>query len=217
MPQPNVHMLSTTFQGAIGSTDVWECVLWWQGGEDSDNQLTLAQNMADDADGRFRTLWDNGIGALNAADTGYIQCTARSYNAGSSAAAAEAITGGAVKAGTGSGSGAQSQACCVSLLTNHAGRSGRGRIYLPATAGLHGIDPNHAFSTSEVDNLADAFEAFVTGMQTVVNITPAPFLSVRSLALGQALPVAHIRVDNRPDRQEHRERHLIEYRATRTA
>lgn len=215
MPQPPVHLLSTTFRGTIGSTDTWETVLWWLGGADSDQQQTLAQNMADDADARFRTLWDDGLGVLNASDTTYDSCVARSYHSSQTAASAEAVTGSSSKVGSGAGFGPQSQCCVVSLATDVASRSGRGRSYMPATAALHGIDPNHAFSQAEVDALADAFDGFLTSMAGVSNISPAPALVVRSLTTGQANLVTSIRVDNRPDGQEHREKHLAIYRATR--
>lgn len=214
--QPNVELVSTTFNGTITGTDVWNVVLWWAVGNENDDQANLALNMANAANDRFRTLWTDGIQAMNTSDTTYVSVTARAYKPGQTAASGEAKIGGTLMAGSGDPSGPASQACVVSLRTNQAGKSGRGRVYLPATAALSALDDVHAFDQARVDALITSFAAFIVSMNGAAVGVPLPNLVVRSLRQGQAYTVNGIHVDARPDSQEHRERQRLFYSQVRT-
>lgn len=214
--QPDVELVSTTFEGTIAGTDVWNTVMWWTAGNTSDDQANLALNMANAVNDRFRTLWTDGLQVLNTSDTTYVAVTARTYRPGQTSASGQARIGGTLMAGSGDPSGPQSQCCVVSLGTDTAGKSGRGRLYFPATAALSALDDVHAFDTARVDSLITAFNAFVASMNAAAVATPLPNLVVRSLRQGQAHVVTRMKVDARPDSQEHRERQRIFYSAART-
>lgn len=111
-------------------------------------------------------------------------------------------------AGTGADiSAAASQAMVMSLLTDASGRSGRGRMYLPATAGL-GVGANsYKFTDAAALAMMDATKVFIASLYTEAGQPwGVNWPSVQSLKTGSLHAITRVRVDCRPDRQENRER-----------
>lgn len=153
---------------------------------------------------------------FSATSTNIAQLDVGIYHASSNAAFAlgsHTVSGGAATATTTS---AASQAIVLTLLTAQVGKVGRGRMYLPATAGLT-LSPAYAFNPTLVTALVAAMANFFGDCSAAFDAQgmglPVPSVSSGgsslSGGLGPALyPVTAIRADNRPDRQEHREKGL---------
>jgi hypothetical protein len=124
----------------------------------------------------------------------------------------------ASKAGTNGGYGPASQCVVCSLRTGLTGRSGRGRVYLPASGALPGGASKYGYSSSAVTGLATQFAQHLHDVDAITS--PAYFTGyvpvVASLHLAAANAVASVKVDTRPDSQEHRERHQTYATATGT-
>lgn len=100
--------------------------------------------------------------------------------------------------GTGSSSGLPLQTCAVlTLRTGFAGRSFRGRMYLPALGTT--LATGHLLNTGQVTACCNAFADLFTLLNTTAGI-----VSVVSQTLGVKTPVTEVTVDNRPDIQRRR-------------
>jgi len=199
--------MSVSLSGAIGGGANWVCTLWFgTNSADESNAALAAGALA--ATRTHLDGWDNAWAAFNTSDTTLTGITVRVYDGGSDAAAAVAEGAPATAiAGTNGAQAAASQCVVTSLRTDNSTRSGRGRLYWPATGGLDGDD--HNFLPARCASFADATVALYEGI--MADADPGSDFTigaVRSLKLGQMIPITRVVVDERPDRQEHRERHL---------
>lgn len=98
---------------------------------------------------------------------------------------------------------------CSPVLTIRSatsGRSGRGRIYLPALASSQSFGGSGVIPTATRDALVAGFVAFTGAMKAVgVPLT----LSVYSRKLGGTLPVTTVEMDNVHDTQRSRRRSIV--------
>lgn len=199
--------VSLTFGGTVAGGVPWDCMLWF-GFQDAGVNLSQAKDgILASAFSHLGPLW-GAIAPFNSADTALTSLTTRAYVAGNTSTRNVGFRSvGDTFIGTGGGSGALSQAVVASLYTNLAGRSGRGRLYWPATAALPG---GHMFSDAQCQSLANALAAFMVavGDDTSQPLDGSPVGVVRSLTLGTTNQIVSVVVNTRPDRQEHRERHL---------
>jgi len=99
----------------------------------------------------------------------------------------------------------------VSLYTALHSRSGRGRMYWPATAYMQGAADEHGFAGDQITGFANGMAAFCAFVNNPVPSPPFGQMTavVQSQKLGLVTPVTTIKIDGRPDRQEHRERGLL--------
>lgn len=206
------------FSGTIGVAP-WATTLalFSLGSSDPDNydENVYAQGMAD----QFRTFWNAGLANLNCTDTAFTKATVRWYQANSTAAYLQASAGPAgATVGNQTVSGPASQACCVTIYTAHPGKTGRGRMYLPATAALGSSPDLHRFKAADLSALSDAVQAFFIGVNGISPDSSHIFApAVASVKDGAVRIWSRQSVDARPDSQEHRERHLSFTRITKNA
>lgn len=99
--------------------------------------------------------------------------------------------------------------CCVSTRTATAGRSGRGRMYLPWTGG--GVAPDFQFSTAAVPNLLAVLKTWINDLASDFSsltgwTTGTPV--VVSQKLGTADTILSLTADTIPDTQHGRNRRV---------
>jgi hypothetical protein len=149
--------------------------------------------------------WMNGgthvIASVVASDTFLSRLTAYKYDSGAATASAQghfeyspAMNGAAAHVLP------LSSAMCVTLRTDHAGRSYRGRVYLPANGA---VLTNHLYATADVDAVAVA----TTDLLDNINGSTLAGGGVAVIVAGAANPpgiVTGFSIDNRPDTQRRR-------------
>lgn len=170
---------------------------WWMNpvaiASDADAQA-LADSAAAAVQGQMSAL-----AAVLSADCAYDKVTVYCYPQGGTKSvyiAESPLTSGT---GTGVGLNALQIAMVVTLRTGLAGRSRRGRMYLPAQGILPTV--NHVWSTTQVSNVVNAVAAVFTQMNVT---TDAPRVCVVSQTLGQAFVVTDVDADQRADVQRRR-------------
>lgn len=104
-----------------------------------------------------------------------------------------------------SGGGPLLQSMCVSLLSATAGRSARGRMYLPCTAL---ISSSGYFASAVVDANVNATAALMTAINAQ-DWTAYSAVSHKCCVVSQKVPAEYdivtVRADNKPDTQHRRE------------
>lgn len=203
-----VHFV-VEFHGTIAGTSPWAATLATTPSVVDEGNLNLP-GYASAMDAAFANVWSPTLAGLNATDTLYIGCTVRYYRANQTAASGMSIfQHAAALAGSSAGTGAASQALVVSLVTSTPGRTGRGRMYLPATGTLGTGADAHKFPAASLTTLATKLQTFFQAIPTMPfdgsHISDA---GVRSVKDGAVRVADTFRIDARPDTQEHRERHL---------
>lgn len=199
------------FTGSIAGGGRWATGLWCTTDTFPSDPQAGCQSAATGAAAAFSALWQNGVGAFNATDTNFLAASCRLYAAGATAstAVAQAATP-AADAGTGFGSSAASTSCVVTLQSPQAGRSGRGRMYMPATAATGLNAELHQFLAANMTALMPALVTFFIAIEAL-SLDDSHVLTpvVRSPKMNTVHPFKRFSVDTRPDRQEHRERGIV--------
>ena len=133
------------------------------------------------------------------------------YPGGSAAVLVSGTKTAIASSGVSSTASAASQCIVITSLSATAGRSGKGRTFLPHTSSINGGGQPFEISTANATSVVNAFADWLSA----INAAPA-FLgcgklqaAVLSLTLGQMNLTRSLRVDTRPDRQEHREKRLV--------
>lgn len=207
MHYPTQATVSVTIGGKVAGISPWDCTLWFAGSDATLDVAACVANMAI----AFPAAIDpfgNVFSQLNDASTSLQGATIRGYAPGGSAALVQATAvPGSPITGAASPGGPASQCCCATLDTQYPGRSGRGRLYWPATTLLQG---DHQFLLIQAQDLATVTRNLYTSLaNSTATIPTGPVVGVvRSLTLGQTHPLVAISCNTEPDRQEHRERHL---------
>jgi len=130
------------------------------------------------------------------------------YASGSAAVSQTGIATTVPIVGTGAAGGPATQALALSLYSATPSRSGRGRIYLPATATLTNAAGAQSFAGPLITTLATSAGVDFSS----VNGTPGPDgagtvrLGVFSNKESVIRPIVQVLADTRPDRIEHREK-----------
>lgn len=199
--------ISVTVTGKISGVSPWDCTLWFATDDlGADLVASTAAFVAafPEAIQNFGNIWvqlnDPGVTCTGA--------TIRAYAAGSAAAAVQqSVNAAPVLTGTNPPGGPASQACCCTLYSQHPGKSGRGRLYWPATAALSGT---YQFPQVTSENLATATKNLYASVRGGgLNGAQSPWVGVvRSLSLGTTNAIIGFGTNTQADRQEHRERHL---------
>ena len=199
-----------TFLGSIGGAP-FNCAFWFT----SDGTGTHASaDLATDANAvitgfgfpNIRTSWAN----FNHVATQIQQLRLDYYAASSAAVLASGVKTGIALSGTVSSASAASQSIVCTSISGLAGRSGKGRTYWPATGGISSATPPYEFTSANTllfsGNVADWLSAINAAAAFVGSGKLRA--SVQSLRLGVMTPTLSVKVDGRPDRQEHRESKL---------
>lgn len=133
------------------------------------------------------------------ADTAYTEVTAYCYPTGGPAAKYIGTAPVAGVVGNSTFGPLPLQVCAVvSLRTGFAGRSYRGRMYLPATG--QPLEADHQMSNTDCQSLAQGYVSFLHD----VDFNNAGKPVVVSTKLGTATPIASVVVDSRLDIQRRR-------------
>jgi hypothetical protein len=101
---------------------------------------------------------------------------------------------------------------CVTLLTERPGRSGKGRMYLPAPVSI--LDNNGQIGTADRDALLGTTAALLTAINAITSANAAPVAVAASD--GHHWPVTAIRVGRVLDTQRRRRSALPEAYASAT-
>lgn len=196
-----------TVGGKIAGVSPWDCTLWFG----ADDPLLDVQACVAGMAVAFPAAIDpfgNEFAQLNDTETTLQQATIRGYAPGSSAALAQitAVPGSPIVGASAPG-GPASQCLVTTLNTAYPGRSGRGRLYWPATSLLQA---DHQFLLVQAQNLAQVTRNLYNALSAASGqLAGGPVVGVvRSLTMGVTHPLVAIACNTQPDRQEHRERNL---------
>lgn len=217
MPAPAVARVRAQFDFSIygqpASTSIW-CSATGAGLPTSADMIALADAIGGDWISVVAGDW----APLNDASTFFEQVTCFYYAASSMAASQSGQGSNLHRAGSGVRTSAASQSIVMSLYTALISKSGRGRMYFPATAsvagGIAGVGFPAAGTHSMVTDFATHLGNYPGFAATggLVSLEPV----VQSIRLGQVHPVTLVLGDTRQDRQEIREKHQVyqRYQAT---
>lgn len=192
--------------GQVSPQDVWSISLWFTIGELAGTPTQAQANtIATAMLSSFHTNFWAAAGVTSSISplTSLSSCTAYFYDGTSSAAGTQGTAVQTVQPGSGSTSPAY-VALAASLITGRAGRSGKGRVFLPMT-GLS-ISATTMQVTSVVA-IANAFKAALAGMVasfTVGGGSVTTVACVYSRKLNQLNSIDAISVDSLPDTQHGR-------------
>jgi len=138
--------------------------------------------------------------ALIAEDSAYTLLKAYIYPAGATAATG-VVQATVSKSGFGAAELPDQASLVTSLRSDNPGRSGRGRVYLPANGvGLQ----NHQMFSTDLTNLANVMQAYIQHLNTSSIGTDELDVVVRSLTQGVVRLVSSIVIDSRIDTQRRR-------------
>jgi hypothetical protein len=152
------------------------------------------------------------LAPLNISQTTWQTLTVYWFAAGASGSAVQASSNfTTTNVGTGTNSSPFSTALVLSKKTALLTRSGRGRAYWPATAATS----FGAFSTAQVGTLVTGFKTLYDTLKASgAGVFTALPLVVQSNKMGVNNACVSISADTRPDRIEHRERHVTYARSS---
>jgi len=215
MPYPTQARYRLEISGHVGSGGKWATGINVQCEENTAPSMAELQSACDSLATYTNTFWADGVARFNAGDTGVDKLTMRWYAPGASASSVLATH---ALLGVGGASGANSPASTAIVLTlqsETAGASGRGRMYWPATAG---VNANHSFVTADMQAYLDAAVVWINHIYTLSgNPWGGSLPSVLSIKDGALHNIVSLAVDGRPDRQESREDGLVFNRLFATA
>lgn len=209
MPAPAVKRIKYTLIGQV-HTAPWESSFYgsYDGAIPVDDAALL--DYATAAKSTLNSDWSDEFQAINDPNTNWTALRVDLYLASSLAIAQSATFTDTTLAGVGAPGGAVSSAICTSLYSATPTRSGRGRMYVPATAALAGSSTTNGFTTARLTS----WLAALSGAFTAINTLDGPDgagavrVGVQSLMDSQIRPVVRVLADTRPDRIEHREKQL---------
>lgn len=149
--------------------------------------------------------WWTAIKPFNAPTVQYDATALYFVPSGSSAATLTSLRPQTPVVGTGAAYTSPRNSLVVSILTGHAGKSFRGRAYVPYTG--QGASTNMQAANGTVDAYANAHKALADSLRSyaVGSVWGNSPIYIRSEKLGIATPTTTIRVDSLIDTQRRRE------------
>lgn len=197
---PHLGYSRTVFSGHLPGGEIFGWSLWCsespttQGGAQSQANMIAAAFTSNSADAaQFHPH------QLLSADAGYDQVTVYSYVTGGNAADFTAIAGLALP-GTSAYAHLPNQcAVTVSLHTEAAGRSARGRVYLPINS--YGLGPGGQLPSDVLLKLATSMSNLIHLING--DVTPAKAV-VYSQKHGTSHPITAVKIDSKVDIQRRR-------------
>nr|CRY97354.1 hypothetical protein [uncultured prokaryote] len=188
-----------TISGGLGSGEIWASSFWLTdvaADSQSDfNDVVAAVATAFTANARSVLL------SQMSSVSSVANLTGRYYAAGESSYKYETIIGSVAAGGTGSFNTANQVAMVLSLRTADAGRSKRGRMYLPANS--IGTTTTNQFQATYCATVANDFADFFSAVNAIT-AGGGGIVAVASGMLGTAQTVTSVQVDTRPDVQRRR-------------
>ena len=208
--QPAVARVKATLGGSIGGSPFQAATWFISDGTGTKSPSDLA------IDASAAAAFNSGgmksaFAGINHTSTQWQTLRLDYYPASSAAILVSGLKTGIAQSGVQTSVSAASQCMVITGLSSTAGRSGKSRTFLPATSGMGGGGQPFEFAASLTLAMLTAWQ----GWLNQINAAPA-FIgcgklraAVQSLTLGQMAPITSVRVDSRPDRQEHREKRLV--------
>ena len=215
MPTPGVERYKLSFLGLIHGSP-WQTGCWFTTSAsgipfqvDLDNWL----GAVDPTGAAWKSRWQS----LNSSQCVWNALKLDYYQAGSLAVAVTStrvLTAAVVGSQTVESSPAGS--LVATLQTAHPGRSGRGRMFWPATGAYTVASSPAGWPGSIVTGCATDLSAYITSINANNSPTTTGDLTacVQSIHNGQLYTVTGLTFDGRPDQQEHRERRLTYFRSS---
>lgn len=192
-----------SIKGTIQNVQTWSINIGFTGpGTVTNTDLSTWLASLDTA---IATWWNTGNG-VKYVNPSYVQCTSSSaeyYAANSAVPMAQAAHTFASALPGNSTSYLPTQCAAVhSLHTNAAGRSNRGRLYVPVTGALLSSGP--VLGTSNVDAMASSMSTLLHAINISSLAASAPQVIVRGSSVLSGYPVTSLSVDNEVDIQRRR-------------
>lgn len=193
-----------TWGGGLGTADSWSVGVGiaFETAPTSGVDLDLWLSSLETA---FLNWWSAGtpnVGGVQAVDTTLLQARAYAYVGGSRSAYAVGEHTFAAPNATQTAKCPLQTACVATLRSDAAGRSSRGRIYVPATGAILGT---HQFSGSDVDDIATS----TANLLHAINTSTQNGGGVKAVIVGKLYPfqvITQVIVDSKPDSQRPRSR-----------
>jgi hypothetical protein len=189
----------------------WNTAVWWSTTATGipDTADLVAQGVAMGSNfATVRTQWSQ----INCSTTSIDSCRLDVYAPSSGAVVASgSTTSGFDSSGAAPQASAASQCLVTSPKSAHPGRSGRGRMYWPATAALP-ISPNlYSYSLTRIQDFCNAVAGWLTAVNSFGGTTTVGDMQacVQSLTVGELYLITSMKIDGRPDRMEHREKRIV--------
>lgn len=217
MALPMGRLVKAVLGGAM-ATDTWSCGIWMDGsaigGSPTAPQMNTFSNTVFSL--FDTTVWSASSNPYKArCATGTTLASVKTYFYASGALFQQGQSSNTVVAATGSTPHPAYVACCVTIATAYAGRSNRGRMYLPATA--FAVDPTTLQFGTGVSDVATKIAAFLTALNGTALNGGAPVVSIVSSTHGLVQRVSNVRCDSIPDTQHGRSNKFIaQYAGTAT-
>lgn len=209
MPLPGIPLGLFQHQGTVAGGETWSVGMWfWMTGLTAGTTQAQADQAATDAHGFFKTrLWTGSLQATNPPAIALTNTRFHLYEAAIATASGQFID--VASAGSSASASAAYQALCVSLYSTIAGRSGRGRMYLPFCTG--GLSTATCQLAAAPAGQMTAFKNYMSDMNSHVWALPgAPGAvpSVVSRTHATQAGITHMRIDSKPDTQHGRTKRM---------
>lgn len=195
------------WSGPVSTQDTWSTSLW----------STVGTLAATPSQAEINTIASTGLAAFqaNIFATGKLQgimaaatqlttCTVYFYDGTSSAAAAQGVATQTATAGNGTTLCPAYTSMVASLGTSHAGRSGRGRMYLPTTALALTAGTLQSSAPSSITSCVKGLLSALTVTMTVGGSSVTNLVGVQSRKNNTLYLVTSISCDSIPDTQHGR-------------
>lgn len=215
MPTPGIARYKLSFLGIIHGSP-WQTGCWFKTDNpglpfqvDADNWLVALDSLGAAWKSRWQTL-NSSQCVWNALKLDY-------YQAGSLAVAVSSTrVMSAAVAGAQTVEASPASSLVATLQTAHPGRTGRGRMYWPATGAYTTASSPAGWPGATVIGAATDLSAYLTAINGINSPTTTGDLTacVQSIHDGQLYPITGLTFDGRPDQIEHRERRLTYFRSS---
>jgi hypothetical protein len=197
-------VMKNTYSGNLPNGEQWQFGIWFQGNLPTSNAAAAVASdleMTNEAGSGTSSVW-NVLKAFVPPSISLTSVRVDSYNSGGPSVAFSGQSTHAAVPGTASTTQLlpNQVALCLSLISNTAGKSGRGRIYLPVSvvSGIYSLNNGLFVSaglTSLLTALRQKFQDYAAAGQVAVVVSRLHTI---------AHPVAVVRADTRPDIQRRR-------------
>lgn len=215
MPTPSIARYKVSFLGVIHGAP-WQTGCWFKTDNpgppfqvDLDNWLVSLESLGAAWKSRWQTI-NSSQCVWNALKLDFYQASSLAVAVTSTRILTAPVTGSVTTESS------PASSLVATLNTAHAGRSGRGRMYWPATGAYTPAGSPAGWPGATVIGAATDLSAYLTAINAINSPTTTGDLTacVQSTKDGQLYPITGVTFDGRPDAIEHRERRLTYFRSS---